>query len=120
MPKAIQKFTGNLKGIYFATASAQIQRKSHKVLDRAVKVLKQFPSIRISVAGHTHDQGPADKNLKLSEDRAAAVRQYLVSQGIAADRIISKGFGESKPVAEGTSKAARAKNRRIELTIIGQ
>jgi outer membrane protein OmpA-like peptidoglycan-associated protein len=69
------------------------------------------------VEGHTDSQGSDDLNLKLSEDRAAAVRDYLVSRGVAADRLSAVGVGEKRPIADNTSAEGRANNRRVEIVI---
>ncbi len=119
LPREIaEKFSGAIKGIYFKTGSAKIRPRSFKVLDDAVRILKEWPSVRVQIEGHTDDRGNDDTNMKLSDDRAASVRQYLVDKGIAADRLVSKGFGETKPVGDNKTKKGRAENRRIEFKVI--
>ena len=121
IPRKLKRFTGAIKGIYFDSGKATIRKKSHRVLDKAVKILKQFTDTRIKIEGHTDDVGKDDANLKLSEARAASVKAYFVDKGIGAERLQSVGKGETEPVAKGTSRRARAKNRRIEFElIIGQ
>ncbi|MFO0744128.1 MAG: OmpA family protein [Myxococcota bacterium] len=120
LPKAVQrKFSGAVKGINFETGSAKIKKSSFALLDEAVKVFTQYPSLKIEISGHTDDQGPDDMNMKLSEDRATSVREYLVGKGIAADRLVAVGYGETKPAAPNKTAAGRAKNRRIEFKILG-
>ena len=85
------------------------------MVDGAVKVMKDKPNMRVSVEGHTDSIGSDAYNQKLSERRAQAVRDYLVSQGIDAARISVKGWGKAKPVASNKTEAGRAENRRVEI-----
>ena len=118
MPTKAKKYTGVIKGITFATNSAKLRKRSFPTLDKAVKVLKEYPSLRIKIEGHTDDRADADYNLKLSQERCDAVKAYLVKQGIPAGRLQTEGKGESEPKVIGKSKRARAKNRRIEFLVI--
>ena len=118
IPRKLKRFTGAIKGIYFDSGKATIRKKSNRVLDKAVKILKQFPDTRIKIEGHTDDVGKDDANLKLSEERAKSVKQYFVDKGIMPERLQSVGKGETEPVAKGKSRRARAKNRRIEFKLI--
>ena len=120
LPRVIQRrFSGSVRGINFETASAAIKKSSHALLDQAVKVFTQYPTLRIEISGHTDDQGEDDMNMRLSDDRAAAVKAYLVDKGIAPERLIAVGFGETRPIAPNKTGAGRAKNRRIEFKILG-
>jgi outer membrane protein OmpA-like peptidoglycan-associated protein len=118
VPKEMEKFTGVIKGIYFATAKDTIKPASRKTLDAAAKTLKKFTTVEVLIAGHTDNVGKRDYNLDLSNRRAEAVKAYLVSKGVSATRIKTKGFGPDKPVADNKKKAGRAKNRRIEFELI--
>lgn len=118
IPVTFKKFTGVIKGIFFNTGKATIQTKSHRVLDEAVHVLKEFSSIRIEISGHTDDRGSDELNLKLSQDRADSVREYLISKGITAERLTARGAGESEPVSINKSPSGRAENRRTEFNIL--
>ena len=119
LPKAVaEKFQGAMKGIYFKTGKSDIKKQSFKVLDEAVAIMNKFKSVRVRVEGHTDARGPDDKNMILSEARAQSVKDYLVSKGVAADRIEAKGFGETKPVADNKKAKGRAENRRIEFQVI--
>ncbi len=120
LPADAQKFTGSIKGITFDAGKATIRKASHKTLDDTAKVLTAYPELRLEVQGHTDDQGPDDSNMTLSQERADAVKAYIVAKGIADTRVIAKGFGETSPVADNKTNAGRAKNRRIEFRILGQ
>ena len=74
--------------------------------------------LKVEVQGHSDARGDAKYNLNLSDRRAAAVREYLVSKGVAADRLLSKGYGESKPVVDEDNESAWSQNRRVEFIII--
>jgi OmpA-OmpF porin, OOP family len=119
LPEEIKRFTGNIKGITFDTNKATIRKTSIPVLDEAVKVLQQFPSVRIEVGGHTDSQGKHEHNMKLSRERADSVKSYLVGMGVAEDRIETAGYGPDVPIDTNATKDGRANNRRIEFRIIG-
>ena len=119
LPEAIQKFTGTIAGITFDTNKATIRRSSLPTLDEAVKILKEYPDVRIEIAGHTDDRGKRDHNLNLSRERAEAVKSYLSGMGIAEDRISTAGFGPDVPIDTNDTRAGRANNRRIEFRIQG-
>lgn len=119
MPQEVaEKFSGTLEGIYFGSGSAKILDKSFPVLDEASRLLEKYPTVRIRIEGHTDDRGNDAKNLKLSKDRASSVKAYLVTKGIDANRLVSDGLGETKPIADNKKKKGRAKNRRIEFRVI--
>lgn len=87
------------------------------MLDGAVAVLKEYSYLRLRISGHTDNVGDPEDNLKLSTDRAGAVRDYMVSQGIAAHRLETFGHGQSKPIGNNSTEEGRARNRRIEFSI---
>lgn len=119
LPQVIaKKFSGAIKGIYFGSGSAKIQRRSFKLLDEAAKVLGQYDTLRVEISGHTDNQGDDARNMTLSQARADAVRQYLVDKGVAAERVVAIGFGETQPVASNKTGKGRAQNRRIEFRIL--
>lgn len=120
VPEEVKAFTGAIKGITFDSGKATIRPSSYATLDKAVEVMTQFPGLQLRVEGHTDDQGTDEDNQQLSQERADAVVAYLVDKGIAQDRLIAQGFGESKPVADNGTSAGRAKNRRIEFAIVEQ
>jgi OOP family OmpA-OmpF porin len=102
-----------LKGVFFDTDKAVL--KDPRVLDEAVGIMKANPKITGEVHGHTDSTGSEAHNQRLSERRANAVRDYFIKQGISADRVRAKGFGESKPIASNDTEEGRAMNRRVEL-----
>lgn len=107
-----------LKPIEFETGRATIKAVSFPILDEVMDLLKSRPSMRIGIYGHTDSKGLPANNLKLSKDRAAAVRNYIQGKGIAASRLESEGFGQTKPVADNKTDEGRAKNRRVEFKIL--
>jgi len=104
-----------LRGLNFETGSAAITPDSYTILDQVVKSLKAYPEVRVEISGHTDNVGKDDYNLGLSQRRADSVKQYLVNAGINADRIVTRGYGESTPIAPNGTAAGRAENRRIEF-----
>jgi outer membrane protein OmpA-like peptidoglycan-associated protein len=108
-----------LKGVNFAFNSAELTAESKKILDedRNVARLKGEPNIRVEVAGHTDSIGSDAYNQKLSERRAQAVVDYLVSKGVDPKRLKAVGYGKTKPIASNATEAGRAENRRVELQI---
>ena len=109
------KYAAN--NVFFASGSSKLLPKSFAPLNEVVKLLKSDESLMIDVNGHTDASGKEDKNQLLSEARAKAVKDYLVSKGIADSRLASAGFGSSKPVADNKTAAGKAKNRRTELEV---
>jgi OmpA-OmpF porin, OOP family len=119
-PKAAPLFEGAkkelvLEGVNFETNKAVLTPDSLGVLDRVAASLHDWPDVRVEIGGHTDSQGSASYNLKLSEKRAQAVKDYLVGKGIDASRMTVKGYGMKKPIADNKTKEGRAKNRRVEL-----
>jgi OOP family OmpA-OmpF porin len=118
VPQEVAQFTGTIDGIYFGRASARILSKSRPVLNRAVEVLKNNPSVRIEIGGHTSSEGDHKQNLALSRKRADAVKWYLVDKGIADARITTAGYGPDRPLADNGTPEGRARNRRIEFVLL--
>ena len=109
----------NAMTIHFETGSANISSDSLDILGVAANALKSAPAgTRVEIGGHTDNTGDAAANLKLSEDRANAVRTKLVDLGVPADLLTSKGYGDTKPVADNSTDDGRAKNRRMEFTVV--
>jgi outer membrane protein OmpA-like peptidoglycan-associated protein len=107
-----------LNNLFFDSNQATIKPRSRTELDRLVEFLRQDPSLRVEVAGHTDNVGTPAANLSLSQRRAQAVLSYLSAHGVPATRLRAKGYGETKPLAANDSEAHRAQNRRIELRIL--
>jgi outer membrane protein OmpA-like peptidoglycan-associated protein/uncharacterized protein YidB (DUF937 family) len=106
----------NLEIINFSTGSAQIPDYSTAYLNKAAEVIKIAPSgLTIEVAGHTDNTGDPAANLVLSQQRADAVRNYLVQQGVAQTALTAKGYGDTKPIATNETEEGRFRNRRIEF-----
>jgi outer membrane protein OmpA-like peptidoglycan-associated protein len=104
-----------LRGVNFEDAKAVLLPESRAVLDVVAQSLVANPEVRVEVAGHTDSRSPADYNIWLSQARAEAVRAYLIERGVAADRLVAKGYGFTRPVATNATAAGRARNRRVEL-----
>lgn len=107
-----------LKNVFFATNSAELRSLSKTELDQLKKLLDENPKMHIQINGHTDNEGDEAKNQTLSENRAKAVRQYLIDKGIAADRMLAKGFGESAPIDTNDTPQGRANNRRTEFVVL--
>ena len=107
----------DLSNIEFATATATLSDASQSELDRIAQILQRNDHLKFEVAGHTDNTGNYQRNVNLSQRRAEAVRQYLVDQGVAADRLTAKGYGSDQPVADNASAEGRARNRRVELVL---
>ena len=119
IPKKGEKVV--LNGIKFKTNRADIIPSSYSILDEAAKMLKDNPTIKVEIGGHTDSRGSDAKNQRLSEARAVSVRNYLINnQGIAGDRLTAKGYGESLPLASNKTVKGRAENRRIEFVVMSQ
>ncbi|MBX2973517.1 MAG: OmpA family protein, partial [Flavobacteriales bacterium] len=107
-----------LRNIFFNTASYELLPTSNAELDKLVKLLQANPSLRIELGGHTDNVGADAANLTLSDQRAKAVRDYVIGKGIEGTRITAKGYGETKPVATNDTEEGRALNRRTEVTVL--
>jgi outer membrane protein OmpA-like peptidoglycan-associated protein len=103
--------------IQFETGSATIKAASYNQLDEILKSAVVAEGLKVGVYGHTDNVGTDAINNKLSEERANAVKNYLISKGIAAERIESKGYGSSKPVADNSSAQGKARNRRVQIVL---
>lgn len=105
-----------LHNILFDTGKATIKPESGSALAPIGDLLKSDPALKLEIQGHTDNVGAAAANLKLSQDRAAAVKSYLVqNHGVAADRLTTAGLGDTKPIADNKTDAGRSQNRRVEL-----
>ncbi len=107
-----------LNNISFETNSANLNASSNEQLAQVIALLNKNPNIQIEISAHTDDVGSDNYNLKLSERRAQAVVNYLIDNGITLSRLVAKGYGETKPLADNKTEENRAKNRRVELKIL--
>lgn len=108
------------KNVYFNSGKTDLLPESRLELDRVAEFLQQSSTIDVEIDGHTDDVGSAAYNQRLSEERAHAVLQYLVSKGIPAARMRSKGFGKTRPLVRSTTEEARARNRRVDMVILAK
>src|ERR1051326_5958835 len=108
------------KNIQFETNSFELKPVSFIELEKVIQLLNDNPTVKIEISGHTDNVGKPADNLILSNNRAKSVVRYLISKGIAAQRLIAKGYGETKPVADNKTEEGRAKNRRTELRVVSQ
>jgi len=106
-----------LTGINFAFDSSKLDKESEVIIGRAVDNLKRNPQMKVLIEGHTDSTGAEDYNMGLSIRRAQAVKDFMVSQGIAKERLSIKGFGETQPLVSNDTKEGRAQNRRVEFVV---
>jgi outer membrane protein OmpA-like peptidoglycan-associated protein len=106
-----------LKNVFFESGSAALKSTSLAELNRLKELLENNPSIKIQINGHTDNVGEDDANLKLSEARAKAVKDHLIKEGIAQERLQSKGYGESQPIDTNDTEMGRKNNRRTEFVV---
>lgn len=109
-----------LEGVNFESDSVVFVSGSTSILDKAVRLLQANPSAVIEVQGHTDSRGSDWYNEQLSERRANRVREYLIENGISADRLTARGYGESEPTADNDTVSGRAANRRVALSIVSR
>jgi len=103
--------------IYFATNRSDLHSENYKILDEVYQILERYSNFNVVVEGHIDSAGKASYNQELSEKRATAVRTYLIQKGIPSSRISSKGYGETRPAEENTTKEGREKNRRVTFKV---
>ncbi len=108
-----------LNNVFFEHAKATLKNESEAELKSLIKLLNDNEKIKIRLEGHTDNQGPEDLNMKLSQDRADAIKAYLIENGIDASRLEAVGYGETKPVADNRKPHLRRLNRRVEFVLLG-
>jgi outer membrane protein OmpA-like peptidoglycan-associated protein len=121
--KDVQSFINNLlstKKINFERRSTKITEDSNSVVEEIAKILKDNPTFKIEIAGHTDSRGSDSLNKQISQDRAASVREVLISLGIEKDRITAIGYGEEFPIAKDDENGLSETNRRVEFNILGE
>jgi len=109
----------NMSDVLFKSGSYELMPGARERLAKVSGIVLAYPSLKLSVEGHTDSIGTDDYNQQLSEHRAEAVRDYLVQQGIPADSIQASGFGKTAPVASNDTPEGRQQNRRVELVLSG-
>ncbi|MFN8417286.1 MAG: OmpA family protein [Cytophagaceae bacterium] len=109
--------TIQLNKVYFERSKAVLLEESYTELDKLVTLMLQYPKMKIYLSGHTDNQGDIAKNIQLSNERVQVIKDYLISKGIAANRISGKGFGPSQPIASNDTEETRRLNRRVEFKI---
>ncbi|ADE13821.1 OmpA/MotB domain protein [Nitrosococcus halophilus Nc 4] len=102
-------------GVHFAFDSAKLTPEARDILDETADSLRTHPDLEVTIEGHTDSVGNADYNKRLSQLRAEAAMNYLVSQGVDQSRLEAVGYGEAQPIASNKTKEGRAQNRRVEL-----
>lgn len=107
-----------LNNIFFATGKSTLNNESFPELNRIAVSMLENKTLTIELGGHTDNTGSAEFNLKLSQDRADTVREYLIGKGVEPDRVASKGYGETVPVAKNDTPEGQQRNRRVEFKIL--
>ena len=107
-----------INNLFFDFAKATLRPESFPDLNRVNEFIKKSPTIEVEIQGHTDNVGNESNNQKLSENRAAAVKEYLIQHGADASRIKSKGYGKKKPITTNDTDDGRQKNRRVEFVIL--
>ncbi|MFN3405987.1 MAG: OmpA family protein, partial [Cytophagaceae bacterium] len=118
--KLVTKYlrTYKLDNVYFDSNKYDLKNESIAAINKLQHALKTNPKMKVEIAGHTDDLGDDVSNMRLSQRRADAIVEYLISKGIEKNRVIAKGYGETQPAVPNTSDANRAQNRRTEVKVI--
>jgi len=109
-----------LENIEFNVNKSTLTSKGQATVNKLATILKEYPSVRIEIAGHTDSDGSATYNQKLSQSRVDMVKTKLIAQAIDATRLVARGYGETKPLVPNTTRTNKAKNRRVEINILGE
>jgi len=107
-----------LNNIHFASSQSVFLKSSYSQLKDLVEYLKLKPNLKIEIQGHTDSDGSTESNMKLSQQRAKAIKKFLISKGINTTRLVTIGFGESRPVADNATTVGKQKNRRTEIRVL--
>ncbi|HEV8147686.1 MAG TPA: OmpA family protein, partial [Bryobacteraceae bacterium] len=110
----------NMSDVLFDVGRYTLRPGAREKLAKVAGIILGHPGLRIEVEGHTDSTGGDEMNMKLSVNRAQAVREYLVAQGVRSENVTSKGFGKTMPVADNGNAAGRQMNRRVELVVSGE
>jgi outer membrane protein OmpA-like peptidoglycan-associated protein len=104
--------------ILFDTGKTSLKAETVGVFVDIIKILDEYPTSKFTVEGHTDSVGSEKLNQSLSEKRANSVRDFLVKEGVSADRLTAIGYGEAKPIATNNTRAGRKQNRRVEINLV--
>ena len=113
VPEKMPDFKYN--NIQFEFNSSVLKTSSYAILDQVASEMKKFNSVKFNINGHASKEGTDQRNMTLSNDRANAVKSYLINAGVEGENLTSEGFGETKPVASNETEAGRVLNRRVEI-----
>ncbi len=113
----VETLNSYARSILFQTGKASFQKETDQVLQAMVAIFKEYPKADFGIGGHTDSVGPKSSNQALSERRANAVRDYLIANGINADRLTATGYGEDSPIANNKTRSGRKENRRVEVKL---
>jgi len=111
---------GNFSDAYFEFDDYRIGEASYPILDQVVEILNRYPTLKLEIAAHTDNVGSFEYNMNLSQRRAQSMVDYLVEKGIDAERLIGKGYGESRPIASNANEEGKMLNRRVEFIILDE
>ncbi|SNR51336.1 OmpA family protein [Lutibacter flavus] len=114
----VAKLEDLFKTVYFDTSKDSFKSETIARLDEAAQIMAKYPTAKFAISGHTDSVGNNASNLKLSEKRATAVKNYLTSKGVSGNNLTAKGFGEDMPIASNNTKSGRAENRRVEVKLV--
>ena len=109
----------NMSDVLFDTGKYTLKPSTQISLAKVAGILQSYPGLKVQVEGYTDSVGSDDYNQKLSENRAAAVKDFLASQGVSQNSMTSAGFGKNDPVADNSSSSGRAQNRRVNMVVSG-
>jgi len=108
----------DIENIFFETGKSTLKEESYRSLNALVEFFQEYPNVKVEIGGHTDNVGSAATNKRLSKERARSVALYIIEQGINKDRFQARGFGPDKPKASNKTKEGRARNRRVDFTIM--
>ena len=114
----VAKLEELFKTVYFDTGKSTFKKETYSKLDEAAAIMTKFSTAKFAIEGHTDSVGSATRNQELSDSRANAVKDYLVSKGVSSNNLDAKGYGESNPIATNMNKAGRAQNRRVDVKLL--
>jgi OOP family OmpA-OmpF porin len=112
--------TTQLQALQFVQSKTELLPDAQPALEQLLQFLQSQPTAEIELSGHTDNQGDFDQNLLLSKQRVDVIKDYLVKNGIAANRITTRGYGPTRPIASNNSEATRQQNRRVEMIVVKQ